>query len=93
MRDYELAFILKPTLDEATIKGTTERIQSWISERGGEVVSVTPVGHKRLAYPIAHQRDGYYVIVQFKARPDTVNEVERELRLTEDVMRYLIVRR
>ncbi|HVC34997.1 MAG TPA: 30S ribosomal protein S6 [Chloroflexota bacterium] len=93
MRDYELTLILKPTLNEEGIAGTTSKVEGWITGNGGEMVTVTPVGRKRLAYPVAHQRDGSYVVMQLRARPETLVEVERNLKLSEDVLRHMILRR
>lgn len=93
MREYELTLILKPTLNEEAVTGTTERVENWITSNGGEMVSATPVGRKRLAYPIDHQRDGMYLLLQFRARPESITEVERNLKLSEDVLRHMFVRR
>lgn len=92
MRDYELTLILKPTLSEEALAAATQRIEGWVMASGGQLLNVVPVGRKRLAYPINHLRDGAYVVMQFKARPDVINEVERNLKLSEDVIRHLIVR-
>lgn len=93
MREYELTFILKPTIGEDAIASATERVESWIVANGGELVNVVPVGRKRLAYPISHQRDGSYVVMQFRAKPASLTEIERNLKLSEDVLRYILVRR
>jgi small subunit ribosomal protein S6 len=92
VREYELTLILRPTLSEESARSTTERIEGWITSGGGEILNVTPVGRKRLAYPIDHQRDGTYTVMQFRARPDAIVEIERNLKLTEDVLRYMVVR-
>jgi small subunit ribosomal protein S6 len=93
VREYELTLILKPTLVDEALSSATERVQGWIASGGGETINVTPVGRKRLAYPVDHQRDGVYVLMQFRARPETIPEVERNLRLSEDVLRYMFIRR
>lgn len=93
MRDYELTLILKPTLTEEALAGTTERIEGWITANGGEMVNVLPAGRKRLAYPIERLRDGSYVVMQLRARPEALPEVERNLKLSGDVLRHMILRR
>jgi small subunit ribosomal protein S6 len=93
VRDYELTLILKPELGEDGVSGLAERVGGWITDYGGSVVSVTPAGRKRLAYPINHSRDGSYVVMQVRSRPDALPEVERSLKLSEDVLRHAFLRR
>lgn len=92
MRDYELTLILKPDLGEEGINNTSERIRGWITSGGGEVISVTNAGRKRLAYSIGHSRDGSYVVMQLRTRPDALPPVERNLKLSEDVLRHVFLR-
>jgi small subunit ribosomal protein S6 len=93
VRDYDLTVILKPDLAEDGVTAAAEKVGSWFSASGGEVVSITSAGRKRLAYPIDHLRDGTYVVLQVKTRPDSLGEVERNLKLSEDVLRYMILRK
>ncbi len=93
MRDYELTLILKPDLGDEGVTATAERVGEWITTSGGQVVNVTNAGRKRLAYPIEHFRDGSYVVLEVQARPDSLGEVERNLKLSEDVLRYMVIRR
>lgn len=93
MRDYDLTVILKPDLGEDGVTATAEKVGSWFSAAGGQVVSITSAGRKRLAYPINHLRDGSYVVLQVKTRPDSLGEVERNLKLSEDVLRYMFLRK
>lgn len=92
MRDYELMFILDPTLDEAGLEAESERVRSLIAARGGEVVSFEPWGRRRLAYPIKRFRDGFYVVTRFRLVPEETEVLERGLKLAESVIRYLVVR-
>ncbi len=92
MRDYELVFILHPRLDEEGVTSAIERVTNWVVSNGGEVVETEPWGRRRLAYPIQKQWEGYYVLQRLRMTPDVVPDLERNLRLSEDVMRYLIVR-
>jgi small subunit ribosomal protein S6 len=93
VRDYELTLILKSDLGEEGQAATTERIGGWVTASGGEVTSVTPAGRKRLAYTINHSRDGSYVVMLLRTRPEAWGELERNLKLSEDVLRHLVVRR
>lgn len=93
MRDYELTLILKPDLGEEGLTAATERISGWITGTGGEIVKVTPAGRKRLAFPIEHFRDASYVLLQLRTRPEAIPEVERNLKITDSVLRHMFIRR
>ncbi len=93
MRDYELTLILKPDTADEGATGTTDRVGGWITAAGGQVASIANPGRKRLAYPVRHSRDGSYVVMQVRTRPDALPELERSLKLSEDVLRYMFIRR
>jgi small subunit ribosomal protein S6 len=90
MRDYELIFIAHPELDETALNGVIERVQSWITEAGGLIVKTDIWGKRRMTYLIRKQREGQYVFVLAQMAPTFVNELERNLRFLEPVMRFLI---
>jgi small subunit ribosomal protein S6 len=95
VRDYELMVVLDPNLDEAGVEALTTRITNLVSQRGGTVESVEnapPWGRRRLAYPIGRYRDGFYVLTRLRLPPPLAAEVERALKLTESVVRHLLVR-
>jgi small subunit ribosomal protein S6 len=92
LRDYELVYIIKPTVETEALGGLNERIQGWIGAGGGEVQKVNPWGRRRLAYQIEHFRDGTYVQVNFRAAPTALPELERQIKLSEDVLRYMLIR-
>lgn len=92
MRDYEMMFILSPMLNEEETTAAIERVGALVTGNGGEVSKTEPWGKRRLAYPIAHFRDGQYVLMQFKLNPAAQLEIERTLRISEDVIRHLIIR-
>lgn len=92
MRDYELMCVYNPDLDDAGHETQSERVKTLITSRGGEVVSIEPWGRRRLAYPIKGFRDGIYSVTRFKMAPEQTEALERGLRLTESVIRHLIVR-
>ncbi|HLZ30888.1 MAG TPA: 30S ribosomal protein S6 [Chloroflexota bacterium] len=92
MRDYELMIVLDPNLDEAAIDAMNTRIQSLVTQRGGTVDNVDTWGRKRLAYPIGRFRDGFYILNRLQLPPTAATEIERALKLTESVIRHLLVR-
>jgi small subunit ribosomal protein S6 len=92
VRDYELMVVLDPNLDDAAIEALNTRIQTLVTQRGGTVESVEPWGRKRLAYPIGRYRDGVYILSRLQLPPNAAVEIERALKLTESVIRHLLVR-
>lgn len=91
MRDYEVVFIVHPDLEETALNELIERVQGWITENGGEITKVDLWGKRKLAYDIRKQREGQYVLLQAKIPPDYCSELERNLRLLEPIMRFLII--
>jgi len=92
-RDYELGFILNPEVSEEQNSSILERIQQIVNTNDGQVVRVNQWGRRRLAYPIQHQRDGFYVFFDMILTPETVSELDRNLKVTEEVLRHIIIRR
>jgi small subunit ribosomal protein S6 len=93
MREYEVMLILPPDADDSVVDGVIERITGVLSQRGGEVASVDKWGRRRLAYEIAHQTEGFYVVAMLRSEPDAVLEIERVLTLTDEVIRFKVVLR
>ncbi|GGI95122.1 30S ribosomal protein S6 [Alicyclobacillus cellulosilyticus] len=92
MRQYEVMYVLRPDLEPEQIQELVNRYQSLVTEHGGKVDQVQEMGKRRLAYEIDHQREGYYVLMQFTANANFTQELERLLRIDDAVMRYLTVR-
>ncbi len=92
MRDYEVAFIAQPDLDEASLNTLIEKTKSWITNSGGQVVKVDAWGRRKLAYPIRKQSEGQYVFITAHLAPAATREIERNMRFTEQILRFLIVR-
>lgn len=90
MRDYELLFVLDPTLDEEKKAALIEMVKTVIAE-GGEAGEADVWGERRLAYPINKKNTGYYVVMPFKANAELPKELDRRLRINENVMRHIIV--
>ena len=92
LRDYEMLFILATDLDEETANGATERVRTFVATRGGEVHSLDVWGRRRLAYPIERHRDGIFHIAKFSLEAEKAAELDRSLRLNEQIIRHLIIR-
>lgn len=91
MRAYELLYIVKPTLDDEAREAILNSIKDIITSANGEVGEVDVWGSRKLAYPIQKFRDGYYILINFKATVDFPKELDRRLKISEDVMRHVIV--
>jgi small subunit ribosomal protein S6 len=89
-RDYELALILHPEVSQEQTRSLMERIEQIVAEHGGQIVKVDQRGTRRLAYPIQRQRDGIYVFIDMILTPETVNELERMLKVSEIVLRRMM---
>lgn len=89
MRKYEVMYIIRPDVDEEAMKSAVEKFQTIITN-GGEVTKSDVMGKRRLAYEINKFRDGYYVLVNFNAEPAVVAELERVMKISDEVIRYLI---
>jgi small subunit ribosomal protein S6 len=90
MRAYAVAVIVRPDLEEAAFKDVVDRVQSWVKDSGGQVGKVDLWGKRKLAYPIRKQTEGQYVIMQTQMEPAFCLELERNLRLQEPVIRFLL---
>ena len=92
MRDYELAFIVMPNVDDNGVTAVVDKVSQFVKAVQGEVASVDVWGRRTLAYPINNHREGIYVLFQAKMLPASLNELERNLKLSEEIIRYLLVK-
>jgi small subunit ribosomal protein S6 len=90
MRKYEVMYILRPELEQEAVQSVVEKFQGIISN-GGEITKHDLMGKRRLAYEIQKNRDGIYVLTHFNATPDVVKELDRVLKISDEVIRFLIV--
>ena len=90
MRKYEIMYIVRSDVEEASVQALVERFQGIINN-GGEVTKTNVMGKRRLAYEINKNRDGIYVLVNFTATPEVVKELDRVMRITDEVVRFMIV--
>ncbi len=92
MPAYELVFIAQPNLDEEALNALVSRVQQVITDNQGQILKVEPMGRRKLAYPIKKYREGSYVLIQANLERAAMAELERTLKLSEDVLRHLLVR-
>ena len=92
MRNYELGFILHPHVEQPDVTQAVDKVGQYITAAGGEVTSVDVWGRRVLAYPIRKQEEGTYVFAQLQLEPQAIEELERVLKLDEEVLRYLLLR-
>ena len=92
MSSYELVYIIQPELDDDGVKAVDDRITQAISGEDGTIASTDHWGKRRLAYPIKGHFEGHYILHNLSMAPAAVQNVERQLRLSEDVIRFLAVR-
>ena len=90
MNKYELMFIIDPTLEDAAKDAVVETVKGIIAA-DGEVQNVDIWGMRKLAYPIAKKNEGYYVVVDFTASPELPKELDRRLKISDNVMRHIII--
>jgi len=92
-RDYELGFILNPEVSEEQTRAILGRVEQVVANHSGQIVRVNQWGRRRLGYPIEHHRDGFYVFIDMILTPESVIELDRTLKVSEEVLRHLIKRR
>jgi len=90
MTNYEVMFIIDPALEEAKKEATVEKVKDIIAA-DGEVSKVDVWGMRKLAYPIQKKNEGYYVVIEFAASTELPKELDRRLRISDDVMRHIII--
>jgi small subunit ribosomal protein S6 len=92
LREYELIYIVRPDVEEETLEELSKKVDQFVTGSGGQVTEVKRWGKRRLAYPIQKLKEGYYVLNRIQLEPQMLKEVERSLTLSEEIIRYLIVR-
>jgi len=94
MQKYETLFAVRPDMSEEEVKAIAERIQNVITKNGGKVEEVEEWGMKKLAYKIKNKyRDAYYTLINFEADKPCLDELNHVYRITEDIIRDIIVKR
>ncbi|MCL5291814.1 MAG: 30S ribosomal protein S6 [Actinobacteria bacterium] len=93
MRDYETMLIIDPMLEADATEAVIGRFSDVIEKNGGKVEKIDRWGKRKLTYPINGHADGYYAVLAFKGENATVEELDRVLRIADEIVRHTIVRR
>ena len=92
MNKYEVVYIIDPAVEEDARKELIAKFNTLISENGGSVEKVEEWGKRRLAYAIDYKTEGYYVLVNFEAEAELPKELERNLQISDSVIRYQVIK-
>ena len=92
MNNYETLYVLKPTLTDEETAANIAKIEEILVREGAEILATNKMGMRKLAYPVEKNERGVYTIVYFKAEGTVINELERNLKFNEEVIKYLTVR-
>ena len=93
MREYEVLYIVRADLDDDKVQDAVKRVNTLIERSGGTAERTNLWGKRKLAYEVKHQKEGAYVLQDFKLDPGRVPELEAGLKITEEVLRHLVVRK
>lgn len=91
MQKYELLYIVPAKYTEEELKGFSEKVGSIVSQTGAKILETTVLGKRKLAYPIKHLKYGHYVLVDLEAEKDVIENLNRALRLTTELLRHLVI--
>ncbi|NLL18084.1 MAG: 30S ribosomal protein S6 [Clostridia bacterium] len=92
MRNYEAMYILRPELGEEEQDAVMQKFADLVTQAGGEVVKLDKWGKRRLAYEVKKLREGIYILMQFRGTAAVAKELDRVLKITDEVIRQLVVR-
>ena len=93
LNKYESIYIINPEVEEQGIKELVEKFNTLIETEGGKVSETQEWGLKRLAYPIQKKEQGYYILVNFEAKPESIVELERVYKITDSVLKFITIRK
>ena len=92
MNCYETLFVVKPTLTDEETAAQVAKVTAVLAKEGAELLATDDMGMRKLAYPVQKNERGYYTILFFKAEGSVINELERNLKINEDVIKFLTVK-
>jgi len=92
MTCYETLFVVKPTLTEEEIAAQIAKVKDVLAKEGAELVGTNDMGMRKLAYQVEKHNRGYYTVLFYKAAGSTIEELERNLKISEDIIKFLTVK-
>ena len=92
-RTYEMVYIIRPNMEEEQVQAVVEKFSSLINENEGEITTVDNWGKRRLAYEIRDFNEGFYYLTTFQGVPATAEELDRVLKITDEILRFMIIRK
>ena len=92
MNKYESVIIINPNLEEQAIKALIEKFSNLIN-KNGKVESGEEAGKKKLAYEVKKYTEGYYVVINFEAEPSLIAELERNYRITDEILKFIVIKK
>jgi small subunit ribosomal protein S6 len=93
LRDYEVLYIVRADLDDDKVQEIIKRVNTLIEKAGGSLERTNIWGKRKLAYEVKHQKEGSYILQDFQIGQDRIPELEAALKITEEVLRHLVVRK
>jgi small subunit ribosomal protein S6 len=93
LRDYEVLYIVRADLEDDKVQDIVKRVNTLIEKAGGTLERTNVWGKRKLAYEVKHQKEGSYILQDFQIGPDGLPQLEAALKITEEVLRHLIVRK
>ena len=91
MNKYETVMILDCNISEEDRKNAIEKIKNYI-EKNGEIKKIEDMGKRKLAYEVKKNKEGYYYIIEFSTNPENIAELERIYRITDEILKFIVVR-
>lgn len=92
LRDYELILVFSPEVGEEALNAAVNKVTQFITDKGGTLSTAEQWGKRRLAYPIKRFMEGSYVLTRFRLEPTATKELEANLRISEEIIRHLLVK-
>jgi len=93
LKDFELMLVIDATLDSEATEKVIAKVEKLIEKNGGKIEKSEKWGKRRLAFPIKKHDEGYYYIIIFNGEGKTVNEIDRVLKITDEILRHMLVRK
>ncbi len=92
MNKYESVIIISPSVEEQGVKDLIQRFTDLIN-KDGKVESAQDMGKRKLAYEVKKNKEGYYVLINFEAKPTLIAELERNYRITDEIMKFIVIKK